>query len=431
MAVDTPDTTNRLAERLVAKHFGVANSELLVGGVPVGELAKEFGTPFFVYDANVIRDFHRALKAALGEFASIYYSIKANPNPAIVRVCLDEGTGIEIASAGEYRLARQAGAAPERILYAGPGKRSAELELVLREGIGELHVESHEEIATVERIAAELGTIAPVAIRVNPSAAVQGGAMRMGGKPAPFGFDEETLEHVVDRIRTSRHLELRGVHLFAATQILSAEVLRTQWRHGLELAGRVAGQLDQPLQTIDLGGGLGIPYFDGDPSLDLESLLRVAKDLLEIKRRNPLLRDARVIVEPGRFLVGTAGVYVVRVVASKHSRGQRFLITDGGMHHHLAASGNLGQVIKRDYPLLAATRATAPPGSAATVVGPLCTPLDTLARKVVLPDLAAGDLLAVLQSGAYGLTASPQAFLSHPPPAEILVDGGRVRRISL
>jgi diaminopimelate decarboxylase len=418
------ETAPSLTECLVAENFASRGGDLLIGGLSVEELTATYGTPFFAYDAAIIRRAYQGLATVLGGFAAIHYSIKANPNPAIIRTLLGEGAGVEIASAGEYRAARQAGADPARILFAGPGKRAAELELVIDQGIGEIHLESAEEIALVEALGARHGRRIAVAIRINPVAEVQGGAMRMGGKPTPFGFDEEVIEAVVDRVAASAHLDLVGIHLFAGTQILDAAMLAEQWRHGLAIAGRVAHRLGRPLATIDLGGGLGIPYFAGEAPLDLAALKAFIPGLIAAQRADPLIRDARVVVEPGRFLVGPAGIYVAGVLASKVSRGQRFLVVDGGMHHHLAASGNLGQFIKRDYPVVAANRMDAVGRSPASIVGPLCTPLDTLARKVDMPNLAAGDLVAILQSGAYGLTASPVGFLSHPPPAEILVDNG-------
>jgi diaminopimelate decarboxylase len=419
-----------LTDRLVAGQFGTEGPDLLIGGIPARALAERFGTPLFAYDAALIRASYRALAAALEGFAGIHYSIKANPNPAVVRVLHTEGAGIEIASLGEFRAALAAGVDPAQILFAGPGKRRSELEAVIAAGIGEIHLESREEMAHAGAIGAALGRRVAVAIRVNPVAEAQGGAMRMGGKAAPFGFDEEDLEAVVDAVAASPHLDLTGVHLFAGTQILDAAVLLGQWRHGLTVASRAAARLGRPLRTIDLGGGLGIPYFAGDGTLDLTAVKAGVPELAAQKAADPLIRDAHVLVEPGRYLVGGSGVYLASVLAAKVSRGQRFLVVDGGMHHHLAASGNLGQVIKRDYPVVPASRMGASSAGPASVVGPLCTPLDTLARKVEMPAMAEGDLVAVLQSGAYGPTASPVGFLSHPAPAEVLVDGGEARLIS-
>lgn len=418
-----------LTNQILARHFGRDGDDLMIGGVRAGDLARDFGTPLYAYDAALIRRAYRDLADALSGFARIHYSIKANPNVDIVRLLLAEGAGVEIASIGEYRVARQAGADPAAILFAGPGKRRHELEQVVSDGIGEIHLESVEEIAMLEAIAEGSGRRVAVAIRINPIAEAQGGAMRMGGKPAPFGFDEEEADAIVDRLAASTCLDLTGVHLFAGTQILEAEVLAAQWRHGLDVAGRVARRLGRPLHTIDLGGGLGIPYFQGDAALDLAALKAAIPALIAARAADPSIRDAAVVIEPGRYIVGPSGIYLSSVIAAKVSRGQHFLVVDGGMHHHLAASGNLGQIVKRDYPLVPASRMGAASAGPSTVVGPLCTPLDTLARKASLPALVAGDLVAILQSGAYGVSASPVGFLSHDRPAEVLVDDGSARLI--
>jgi diaminopimelate decarboxylase len=408
-----------LAASLVAEHFEVRDGELVVGGVAVSELARRFGTPLFAYDAGVMRRRYLALREALQGFAAIHYSVKANPAVPVIALFLGEGAGVEIASIGEYRRARAAGARPDQVLFAGPGKRKAELEEAVVGGIGEIHVETFEEIARLETIGAGLGRTIAIALRINPVATVQGGAMRMGGKPSAFGFDEESLGDVLAALSCCPHLNLVGLHLFAGTQVLDAGVLLAQWGHGLGLARDLSARIGRQLSTVDLGGGLGIPYFQGDVALDLA---QVAAGVPALARTVPA--GTKVVVEPGRFLAGPAGVYVMAVNAIKLSRGQTFVVTDGGMHHHLAASGNLGQVIKRDYPIIAPTKLGQAAGPPVSVVGPLCTPLDTLARHAVLPPLAADDLIAVLQSGAYGPTASPGGFLSHPQAAQLLVENG-------
>ena len=408
--------------------FGAEQGVLTVGGISLERLAKEHGTPLYVYDAAVIRARLRELRAHIPASFAIYYSVKANPNPAVVRVCVEAGTGCEIASAAEYVRARAAGCPPERILFAGPGKGEEELAYVLGAGIGEIHVESDEEIATLERLAARLDVDVDVSIRVNPAHAAAGGAMQMGGQAAAFGIDEERIDEVARTIRATRRLRLRGLHMFAGTQILDADTLVGQWRHAVTLAARLAERAGVAVETVDLGGGLGIPYFPRERPLDLARVRDLSRDLFDALPA--ALSRTRFVLEPGRYLVGPAGVYVARVRSIKPSRGTTFVLLDGGMHHHLAASGNLGQVIKRDYPLVNGSRVDDDPSSAAVVAGPLCTPLDVLGRKALLPpDTKVGDLIAVLQSGAYGLTASPVGFLSHPMPAEVLVDGGRATRI--
>ncbi len=418
-----------LAQRLSVTHFPSEAGTMTVGGVRVDELVHRYGAPLYVYDGAIMRANYRRLAVAVGGFAVLYFSIKANPRPDIAAIFVAEGAGLEIASAGEFRVARMAGCPAGRIIFAGPGKSEAELYETIRAGIGEIHLETFEEIEQVAHIGRELGRDVPVSMRVNPAAAAQGGAMRMGGKPAAFGFDEEIVEDVVAAIAAHSSLHLNGLHMFAGTQILKADVLLGQWRHGLDVAARIAELTGTPMATIDLGGGLGVPYHDGDLELDFQAIARGVGDLIATKAAHPLVRDAQVILEPGRYLAASAGVYLMSVRATKISRGQRFIVTDGGMHHHLAASGNLGQVIKRDYPIVAATHMETSDATPATIVGPLCTPLDTLGRQTDLPDLGVGDIIAVLQSGAYGLTASPVNFLSHPSPNEVLVEDGTYRAI--
>ncbi|MCO5151077.1 MULTISPECIES: type III PLP-dependent enzyme [unclassified Shinella] len=411
---------------LATELFEVRGDDLHVGELSVREIVSQMGSPAYIYDGAVMRRAYRRLAAVLDGFAAIYYSAKANPARSVIRLFIEEGAGVEIASIGEYHAAIAAGAKPERILFAGPGKRHAELAAVIDGGIGEIHIEGHDEIARLRAI----GRPVRASLRINPVPAVQVGAMRMGGKATAFGFDEEDLDAAIAAVLAVPNIELVGIHVYGGTQILDAAALIESWRHAITLAARVARTSGRPLATIDLGGGLGIPYYDGDRPLDLDAVAAAIPDLMALIRSEPLLAGARAIVEPGRFLVGTAGLYVSEINAVKTSRGVRFLVLEGGMNHHLAASGNLGQVIKRNYPVVAPAHMAAGPDLPATVVGPLCTPLDTLARDTGLPALAAGDLVAVLQSGAYGLTASPGHFLSHPAPAEALVENGRIERIA-
>jgi diaminopimelate decarboxylase len=418
-----------LAASLTAKYFPKSGESLIIGDSSVVRLAETYGTPIFIYDRAVLDRKYDALRAALPERFTIYYSIKANPTSAVVKHFLNCGCGIEIASAGEFRKALDAGCTPERILFAGPGKSEAELELVLSRGIGEIHMESLTEARRISTICRRLGRRARVAIRINPAAEAEGGAMRMGGRPAPFGMDEEILDQVLDAVLAEPELDLCGIHLFTGTQILDASVLQNQYRHGLNLARRVAKRLGRPLRTLDFGGGLGIPYFAHEQELNLEILRTGMVTLCEEAGSDRYFEGTQFLVEPGRFLIGEAGVYLTRISDIKISRGKKFLIVDGGMNHHLAASGNLGQTIKRNYPIAIVNRLTAQADETVDIVGPLCTPLDTLARGIVLPRAEIGDLVGIFQSGAYGRSASPVGFLSHPLPAEIWVDAGLHVRI--
>ncbi len=419
-----------LAALLVSKYFPKSGDSLVIGDVSVVQLAEIYGTPIFIYDGSVLDRKFDALRSALPARFSIYYSIKANPSPAVVRHFLSRGSGIEIASVGEFRKALEAGCPPERILFAGPGKSEAELELVLSRGIGEIHMESLTEARRIAAICRRLGRRAQVAIRINPVGEAEGGAMRMGGRPAPFGMDEEILDQVLDAVLAEPELDLCGIHLFTGTQILDAAVLENQYRPGLELARRVVKRVGRPLRTLDFGGGLGIPYFAHEQELNLESLQKRLATLFQEIDGDPAFEGTQFLVEPGRFLAGEAGVYLTRISDIKVSRGKKFLIVDGGMNHHLAASGNLGQTIKRNYPIAILNKMPAPADETVDIVGPLCTPLDTLARAITLPRAEIGDLVGIFQSGAYGRSASPVGFLSHPEPSEIFIQHGRHALVS-
>ncbi|QDT17182.1 type III PLP-dependent enzyme [Alienimonas californiensis] len=413
---------------LIARRFPHSGDELVVGGVAVGELAERFGTPLFVYDGGAFAAAERAVRNALPAGWELFYSMKANPAAALLQFFMGRGCGIEVASAGELRQALAAGCPADRVIFAGPGKTDVELALAVEAGVGELHLESVGEARRLANLAAGGSLSARLAIRVNPNAAVQGGAMRMGGRPSPFGVDEERFEEAVDEI-ASAGLSIDGLHLFTGTQILDADVLLAQYRHGFELARRLADRTGRPVRTVDLGGGWGVPYFPNEAPLDLAALADGLVELEAERTADPRLADARVVLEPGRFLTAEAGVYLARVTDVKISRGKTFAVLDGGMHHHLAASGNLGQTIKRNYPLAIVNRLRAPAGEPIELVGPLCTPLDALGRSAAIPTPRVGDLAGVFQSGAYARAASPLGFLSHPAPPEVWVDSGVARLI--
>lgn len=410
---------------LISRHFPESASELRVGGVSASELVARHGTPLFVYDAGVLEKKWSWLRRALPSNFSICYSVKANPLRSILQLFLGKDSGLEIASAGEFLQAIAAGCPPRRILFAGPGKTEAELEMVLRQGIGEIHTESLLEIERISCISRRLNLPARIAVRVNPLGDAQGGAMRMGGKPAPFGVDEEVLDQVLDRVVADPAISFRGIHLFTGTQIIDSEILLNQYRRGIEIAARVADRIKRPVQTLDFGGGFGVPYFEHERELDMEQLRCGLAELMAEVLQDPRFAETQFVVEPGRYLVAEAGIYVTRINDIKVSRGKKFLIVDGGMNHHLAASGNLGQTIKRNYPVAVLNRLREPAEETVDVVGPLCTPLDVLARNVLLPSAKVGDLFGVFQSGAYARAASPLGFLSHAAPPEVWVEHGQ------
>lgn len=400
------------------RQFGVAQGELSVGGMPISRLAARVGqTPFFANDRGLLRSRVAQLRAALPGSVKLHYAMKANPMPALVGFMAGLVDGIDVASAGELKVALDGGADPQEISFAGPGKREIELRQAVAAGVL-VNVESFREVALLESISDALGVAARVAVRVNPDFELKGSGMKMGGGPKQFGIDVEEVPRLLREIG-ARQLGFEGFHLFAGSQNLNAASICEAQQKSYELALRLSALAPTPVRFLNLGGGFGIPYFPGEQHLDLQP---IGANLAELVRRaEGELPQASIVIELGRYLVGEAGVYVTRVVDRKISRGQVFLVTDGGLNHHLSASGNFGQVLRKNYPAAIGNRMDAVKREVASVVGPLCTPLDLLADRMELPEANVDDLVVVFQSGAYGASASPQAFLGHPPCLEVLV----------
>lgn len=399
--------------------FGEVDGVLTVGGIGVDRLARRVGsTPFFAYDRKLIEERVALLRSVLPEKLSLGYAVKANPMPAVVHLLASLVDSLDVASAYEMRVALDTGTDPSRVSFAGPGKTTAELEQAVASGVT-IEIESEGEARRVVAAGAELGVRPRVAVRVNPDFAVRGSGMRMGGGPQQFGVDAEQVPDLLRELDAAG-VDLVGFHVFAGSQNLSADLLMQAQTRTVELVLALSADAPQPVRYVNLGGGFGVPYFPTDQPLDVVAVAAHLTELVET-RLAPALPDAEFVIELGRYLVAEAGVYVTRVVDRKVSRGSTYLVVDGGMHHQLAASGNLGQVIRRNYPLAVGERISAEPEETATVVGCLCTPLDLLGDRVELPRADVGDLVVVFQAGAYGLTASPTAFLGHPAPVEILV----------
>jgi diaminopimelate decarboxylase len=397
-------------------HWPVVDDCLVVGGVPLTRLAARAGrTPFYVYDRAVIDARLAHLRKNFPREVKLHYAIKANPMPALVCHVARLVDGLDVASGGELKIALDAGMSPDEVSFAGPGKSDTELEQAVASGIV-VNVESLREIDILVRASSEIGAPARIALRVNPDFELKASGMRMSGGPKQFGIDAEAMPAALEKIRRSG-LSLEGFHIFTGSQNLRADAICEAQAGAVELALRLAGTAK--LRTINIGGGLGIPYFPGDAPLDIGPIGENLRSL--VARVEDALPGAALVVELGRYIVGEAGLYVCRVVERKVSRGQVFLITDGGMHHHLSASGNFGQVIRKNYPVTIGNRMKGAKRESASVVGPLCTPLDLLADRMDLAEAREGDLVAVFQSGAYGLTASPTGFLGHPAPVELLV----------
>jgi len=398
--------------------FAFEDGELVIGGLRLSRLADRVGsTPFYAYDRSLLTKRVRELRLALPEAVKLHYAMKANPLPALVCFMVDFVDGIDVASAGELQVALNAGAPADEVSFAGPAKAASELRQAVAAGVL-VNVESLREVQLLEAISSSLGTPARVAVRVNPDFELKGSGMKMGGGPKQFGIDVDDVPAVLARIG-SAGLAFEGFHLFAGSQNLRAEAICDAQSQSFELALRLAEHAPGPVRFLNLGGGFGIPYFPGEQRLDLAPISSSLHALSTRARAE--FPDASLVIELGRYLVGEAGVYVARIVDRKVSRGHVFLVTDGGLHHHLAASGNFGQVLRKNYPVTIGTRAASAPRERASVVGPLCTPLDLLADRMDLPVAHEGDLVVVFQSGAYGASASPQDFLSHPRCAEVLV----------
>jgi diaminopimelate decarboxylase len=408
-------------EHAAMDQFAVCGGELQVGGRGVSALAADIGqTPFYAYDSGLMRARVAELRAALPPGLLLHYAMKANPLPAVIGLMVGLVDGIDVASAGELQMALAAGARPAGISFAGPGKRDAELQAAVRAGVL-VNVESPRELPVLAAASQALGLPARVAVRVNPDFELKGSGMKMGGGPKPFGVDAEAVPALLARIAQlqASGLAFEGFHLYAGSQNLRADAIVQAQTLSFELAQRLAEHAPSPVLTLNLGGGFGIPYFPGEQRLDLAPVAAALAGLVE--RAQQALPQAALVLELGRYLVGEAGVYVARVIDRKVSRGQVFLVVDGGMHHHLSASGNFGQVLRRNHPVAIANRMADTAREVASVVGPLCTPLDLLADRMPLAKAREGDLVVVFQSGAYGASASPQAFLGHPACVEVLV----------
>ena len=392
--------------------------ELLVGGIPLRRLATRVGqTPFYAYDRALLTRRVAELRASLPAGIKIHYAMKANPMPAVVDHMAKLVDGIDVASANELKVALDSGANPQEISFAGPGKRVEELRQAVASGIL-INIESFREISELAAIRRTTGQTVRVAVRVNPDFELKSSGMKMGGGPKQFGVDAEQVPALLGKIGEAG-LSFEGFHLFAGSQNLRPEAIVEAQRKCFDLAVRLAEFAPSPVKFLNLGGGFGIPYFPGESRLDLSSIATNLEILAgEARQRLP---EAEIVIELGRYLVGEAGIYVCSILDKKESRGHTFLVADGGLQHHLSASGNFGQVIRKNYPVAIGDRMGEPMGEPVSVVGPLCTPLDILADKMQLPNAEPGNLVVIFQSGAYGATASPRGFLSQPDLLEVLV----------
>ena len=406
------------ASGIIPADYRAREGELLVGGRGIGSVLDQAGgSPLFVYDMEIVRQRVARFRQAIPSEVSLHYAIKANPYFDLLKSIGSVVDGFDVASQGEMALALEAGMAADHISIAGPGKRDVELAAAIEAGVT-INLESEREAERALSIAAGQDQRPRLAVRVNPDFEIKGSGMRMGGGAKPFGVDAVRVPVLVRRL-IAAGADWRGFHIFAGSQALDAEAIIAAQRATMVLAAELADQAGATPPLVNLGGGFGIPYFPGEQPLDVEAIGAALAGI--VADRAPILASTAFAIELGRWLVGEAGVYLTRIVDRKVSHGEVFLVVDGGLHHQLAASGNFGTVVRRNYPVAVANRFGAEAEEVVSVVGCLCTPLDRLADKVALPKADVGDVIAIFMAGAYGMTASPSAFLGHPKPYEIMV----------
>ena len=399
-------------------YFQTNNNQLIIGGMSINQLCHRIGqTPFYAYDRSLLNQRFFELRKNMPDELKIHYAIKANPMPALVQHMATLVDGFDTASAGEMKTALDTPMESNNISLAGPGKRAEELKQAIAAGVT-INLESLAELLTVDKLSNQLGIAANIAIRINPSFELKMAGVKMGGGAKPFGIDEEQIPTVLKSLKNMA-LTFKGLHIYSGSQNLKEDSIIEAQKQTFLLAERLSAHYPTALRTLNIGGGFGIPYFSGDRPLNTKKMgEHLAESMFQFKKNNP---DTTIIIELGRYLVGEAGVYVCQIVDKKVSRGKTFLVVNGGLHHHLAASGNFGQIIRKNYPIAIANRMKSPAVERVSIVGPLCTPLDILGENIELPVAEVGDIISVFQSGAYGYTASPHQFLSQPSCLEVMV----------
>jgi diaminopimelate decarboxylase len=393
------------------------------------DAAERFGTPCFIYATHAIEERIAGLRNAFDGHFALSFAVKSNPNPALLSWLNGRIGHLDVSSIGEMRLALQSGWDAGKIGFTGPAKRAEELQEAIAAGIGLLIVESIREARAADAIARHMGRVQPVLVRIAPDSVPRGFGDHMAGRPCPFGIDLEDADAALAEIAHMHGLSVAGLHIYSGTQCLTAEAIVDNYRGFLSIFERLCTTHDISPETLVFGSGLGVPYHDGNAPLDLSAVAAAIGPDLDRFTAAPRFRKSSLLLELGRYLVGEAGYFLTRVVSIKESRGARIAICDGGMNNHLPASGHFGMVIRRNYSM---HKVGGTEGSCEKIdiVGPLCTSIDRLASSVELPRVEEGDVIAVHQSGAYGLTASPFHFISHAPPAELMVVNGEIRDIS-
>lgn len=398
--------------------FQTVNGQLQVAGYNMAQIGAMLNKQvFYVYSREVMAAQVAKFRRMIPDRIKLHFAVKANPYLPVVNFLKPLVDGFDVASQKEMLMAVQTGMPVADISFAGPGKTDAELLSAIMLGVT-INVESVSELQRIEMLGNSVSVLPKVAIRVNPAFELKASGMKMAGGAKPFGIDEEVLPELLAGC-AKRAFKLRGFHIFCGSQNLKPDALIEAHQQTFALAAKLVAASPYPLESINLGGGFGVPYFAGERRLDLQPVADSLRQLLTDYQQQ--FAGIELVIELGRYLVAEAGLYACQVVDKKHSRGTTYLVCNGGLHHNLANSGNFGQVIRKNYPVTIANKMQASDTELVTAVGPLCTPLDILADKMQLPTADVGDWLVVYQAGAYGPTASPQDFLGHAAVTEILL----------
>lgn len=389
----------------------------------LAKIAAEHGTPCFVYFMDEVRARIEAIRSAFAGLFGVSYAMKCNPHLAILRRMQGWVDTLDISSGGELARAQSVGWPGATISFTGPGKRLPELQAAVDYAIGDVILESIPEAQQLNEIAGRAGTRQDALIRIAPQKVPRGFGSHMTGKASQFGIDEEVLDSAVPQIAALPHLRLCGFHIYSGTQCLKPDAVAENYEIFVDIFRRACGTHDITPKKLIFGSGLGIPYHEGDASVDLRPIADRITPLLRELKSHKSFANTQLLLETGRYLVGEAGFYLMSVVSKKQSRGSTICVMDGGMNHHLGAAGHLGMVIHRPYPMFK-VRSSRPDSAEAAfdLYGSLCTSIDHLGKGVKFPGLEVGDVVSVRSSGAYGATASPVGFISHPPPKEIIVE---------
>ncbi len=385
--------------------------------------ARQFGTPSYVYFLDAIRDRFDAVRNAFDGRFEISFAVKANPNAELMRRFSDKIATFDCSAIAEVERALAIGYPASRLTFSGPAKRVAELRRAVEVGVGEMVCESESELADLDRLAGAAGRVMPVFLRINPSRAPKYFGVNMAGKPSQFGIDEEQAPDVIGRLGQWKNLQLEGFHIYSGTNCLDAAAIAENFAIFIDIFGRLSDTAGIQPRKLIFGSGFGVPYHLDEQPLEIGEVARKVNPLIDAMRENPALAEAQCILEMGRFLIGPEGYLVTSVIREKTSRGAEIRLCDAGFNNHLAACGMMGTVIRRNWPMWKVSGAAEEPTREYQLTGPLCTTIDQIAARITMPPIGKADVLAIGSSGAYGLTASPTGFISHPEPREVLVVG--------